>query len=228
MNLKQIRDNARLRLDDLRPENYGWSDQELNGYINEAANEAAIRSRSIVDSTSTKCSRITTISGTATYTINPSVFFIDRVYDATNKLTLTKTSFNELDDNDSKWQDRSGKPTHYIDDLNHYGDDISKKRSITLYPNPDSAIALHLTVYRTHLEVLTDYLEPELPIYQHADLIYWVLHLAYLKQDADTLNIDKSLEFYARFDQCFGEKQDARKLEWRRKHRVIRVKGNYL
>ncbi len=227
MNLKQLRDSARLRLFDTKLD-YLWSDDELNDFINQAINEAVIRSRSILDSTTPECSRIAVVAGKNEYPVHDAVFQITRVFSTVDNQALQKTSFNDLDEYLSDWQTSTGKPTHYVDDLNHYGADGDAKRSITLFPIPDVSNILNLTVYRTPLGDLdNDFDTPEISVFQHPDLLYWVLHLAYMKQDSDAFDIAKSMEFDQRFTLCFGEKQDARKLEWRRKHNRLRTTGQY-
>lgn len=227
MNLSEIRRLARQRLDDLT-QPYLWSNEELNGFINESIREAAIRSRAIVDSVTPECCKILVTAGKQNYSIHPSVFQIKRVNDVTNANPLTRTSFEEMDGVISQWQLNTGQPTHFIYDFNHHGDDCNTANTITLYPIPNQAIELNLTVYRTQLDDLTDSDTPELPIHTHSDLVWWVCYLAYIKQDAEGLNVDKAMRFDALFTLAFGAKQSARQLEFRRKNRAIRTKGSYL
>lgn len=224
MNLLQLRNLLRLRLDDDKVAPYRWSDSELDDYINQAVIEAAIRSRFIVDSTTAACCIIAVVAGVAEYALHPAIFQLRRVFDSTNKKTLCKTGFAELDASENNWQSKTGNPTHFINDLNHYGDN----NSITLYPTPESDLTLNLTAYRVPLaDLVLDEDVPEIPAFHHRNLIYWALSLAYMKQDADTLNADKSLDFERKFEKCFGEYQDARKLEWRRKHKSVQTTGRY-
>lgn len=227
MTLSELRTLARQRLDDQRAEKYLWDNTELNSYINQAINEAAIRSRSILDSTTGSCCAINVIAGKSVYPLHPSVFQIKRVFDNTNKTTINKTGFDELDERVIDWQSQTGNPTHYIDDMNHYGDDDVKKHSITLFPVPTAPLTLKLTVFRTPLYALTETDEPELPSFQHADLIYWACYLAYTKHESVVNDAQKAAEMEKKFIESFGQKQDARKLEWRRKYRPIRTVGQF-
>lgn len=226
MNLEQLRSLTRTRLDDWKTDRL-WTDTELNEYLNQSVNEAAIRARNIVDSSS-NCTLIDVTANTASYGMNSAIFFVDRVFDVTQGVYLQKTGVDELDRCYGQWESVTGTPTHYIEDVNHYGTDCAKNRSIRLYPIPSANTQLRLTVYRTPLKEMGDNDEPEIPGFLHADLIWWAMHLAYMKQDADTYNSDKALECEAHFDKSFGDKQSARLLEYRRKHRRIRVVGSYL
>ena len=69
--------------------------------------------------------------------------------------------------------------------------------------------------------------EPELPYFQHADLIYWACYLAYTKHEAVVNDAKKAAEMEKKFIEAFGQKQDARKMEWRRKYRPIRTVGQF-
>ena len=226
MTLLELRTLARQRLDD-QTAPYLWSDAELNSYINQSVDEAAIRSRSLLDSTTSACCSIAVVAGKSVYQVHSSVFQIKRVFDVVSRVALPETSFELLDDTVADWQGMTGQPVSYVYDMNHYGDDECKGRSITLYPIPTASTTLKLTVYRTQLETLSDSDSPELPTFQHADLIWWACYLAYIKQDADANNSAKSTDFERKFAESFGQKQDARILEWRRKRATIRTASQF-
>jgi hypothetical protein len=227
MNRQQLREQSRFRLNDLKAD-YLWSDDEINNFINQAINEALIRSRSVLDSTTPECCIINAKAGIASYPMNDAVFEIDRVYDSTNHCVLIKANYHELDTREHDWMTKQGMTRFYIDDMNHYGEDGENHRTLTLYPIPDADRSIQLTVYRTMLDELSDSDSPELPSFQHADLIHWVQHLAYMKADSDTLNVEKALEFEQQFTISFGERQSAQQLEWRRKRtKMTRVTGRF-
>jgi len=63
-----------------------------------------------------------------------------------------------------------------------------------------------LEVYRNPTaDTVTGSYEPEIPDENNRDLIYWVLHEAYSKQDADTEKQSKSQYYLQRFTDIFGE-----------------------
>ena len=65
---------------------------------------------------------------------------------------------------------------------------------------------LKLEIFRLPLVPLDSLsLAPEIPEEYHRDLIYWVLHEAYKKQDADIFNQERSDYFLSRFTEAFGE-----------------------
>lgn len=219
MNLLQLRDLTRNRLDD-KTEPYLWSDEDLNSYINQAINEAAIRSKCIIDSTTNDCCKIEVLSNVSNYALNPAIFQIKRVFDETNIKTLVKESFERMDDLNEKWQQLTGMPSHYLCDLD--------SNIITLYPIPTENLVLRLTVARTPLnELINDNDITEIPVFYHADLAWWCMYLAYSEQDADKLNIEKALSCEEKFTQIFGVKPEAKQIEWRKKYAVGRIPGQY-
>ena len=76
-----------------------------------------------------------------------------------------------------------------------------------------------MTVFRGALKPLRadlDTAKPEIHERFHERLMDWVLHRAYLKQDADTFDPGKAAQSLALFVQAFGERPDA---NVQRKHR---------
>jgi hypothetical protein len=222
MNLLQLRTAARERLDDtVQP--YGWSDDELNGFINEAVNEAALRARLLIDSTTADCCTVDVTLGTATYALNAAVFEVKRVVITDNNRKLCRVGYEDLDRNRLDWEDDTGMPEYYFLDNEQLG-----VTSLVLYPVPDADLTLNLTVFRLPLAAMAqDEDTNEIPERHQSDLLHWACHLAYLKQDADTLNSSKADYYEQKFTQAFGLKQNAELVDWRRKHRKIHVQGQY-
>lgn len=230
MNLGELRLALRSRLDDTIVE-YLWSDSELNRYLNEATNEACLRARLLVDSTSAAVTPITVTAGVSQYPVHKSVFYIDRVFHTGSKRELQKIGHDELDEKFMKWPDDNGVPTKFLMDMNYYhvpGEDDHTHR-LTIYPTPLENSTLQLTVFRLPLEAMeSDGDVPELPPHAHADLLHWACHLAYLKRDTDTENLGRAQMYAQLFEQSFGPKPDAYITEYRRKKRAKRVIARWL
>jgi hypothetical protein len=234
MNLREIRDEVRNKLADNSTGTGSsalsgnlWSDKELNRYINKAVEEAAIRSRCILDSTTPACSEIDVTAGTDTYSVHPSVFYIERVYDTVSFNVLTPTDRNALDRGSCEWANDTGTPTSYIADFDHFGTDSDGNRAIRLYPTPDADTVLQLSVLRLPLEPLQPTDSPEIPSYQHYDLVYWALKMAYEKHDADTFDPALSKTYGEIFESIFGPRPTAKALQWGKQHKITRVRGHY-
>ena len=201
---------------------YFWSAEEIVRYLNEAVQEACERAKLIEDrSTAAVCS-ITAQSGESTYSLHPSVFEIRRL--TFNGRRLDETSVEEMDQDCPGWESRSGQPRAFIFEQAS-GVQPAKVR---LVPTPTAAGPIALTVVRGALKPLSadlDLARPELPERFHERLMDWVLHRAYLKQDADIFDPNKAATSLALFVQAFGERPDANVQRKRRDKRppVVRV-----
>lgn len=186
-----------------------WSGEEIVSYLNEAAQEACERARLIED----RSVSLTTVLGQDTYNLHPSVFEIKRL--TFRGRPLDETSVEELDCDSPGWESRSGVPRCFIFEQSS-GVQPPKVR---LVPTPTMAEPISLTVYRGPMLCLmagspTD--QPEIPERFHDRLMDWVMHRAYLKQDAETFDPNKAAASFALFVQSFGERPDA---NVQRKHR---------
>jgi hypothetical protein len=175
---------------------YLWSDAFLLRSFAEAERQACLRSNLIYDD-----AMITTLAaGTASYTLSSKLTSIERVY-LSNGTVCTHKSMESLD---------YGYPTWRTD--TYIGDNAVnfcvKGRKLRLSPSPsvdDVALTLTIEGYRLPLESTVDAgYEPEIPEAYHHDLIYWVLHEAYKKQDADTYGQEKTNDYLNRFNMTFG------------------------
>lgn len=183
-------------------ETYLWSDEEIVGYLNESANDAAERALLIEDSTTADCCEITLVPGTSTYELHDSVIRVKRVTLAGKPMRAS--SIEAMDETGASWETMEGTPHTFI--VN------GQVTSVRVVPTPTAAGTLNLTVYRTPLEPLTldnDMAEPELkPIY-HRRLLDGMLMHAYSKNDADAKNESLAAEHEARFARSFGLRPDA-------------------
>jgi len=229
MDLAALKTAARFRLDDPVDGDELWTDGELTEYTNEAINEACLRARLNLDSTSVDCSVVDVIAGQASYEIHPSVFLIERAYLETTQRVISKVGFEDLDAQSAVWPTDEDTPVSYLTDLNNFAEFGAASQQLQLYPIPLISEILRLTVYRLPLEDLaSDGDEPDLPVQHRPFLLDWICHRAYQKQDADTLDASKALHFEQAFELHFGMRIDARRQEWRRKQRSKRVVGSWL
>ena len=184
---------------------YFWSAEDIVRYLNEAVQEACERAKLIEDRrTPTVCS-LTLQAGVSTYDLHPSVLEIKR-------LTLNG---QKLDEDCPGWELQAGKPSCFIFEQ---AAGVQPPR-VRFVRSPVSAGAVALTVFRGALKPLRadlDTAKPEIHERFHERLMDWVLHRAYLKQDADTFDPGKAAQSLALFVQAFGERPDA---NVQRKHR---------
>lgn len=225
MNLKALINEVRVQLADYGELSVRVTDDRIARLLNEAETEAAVRARLLIDSGS---DRVDVRAGEPLYTLNPLTFFVERVYSPILNRCLTKTSHHDLDNDAPQWYTVSGNPSHYMLDMGSPSTS-SSSLNIRLYPIPIANDRLELTVYRLPLNPLaspTD--EPEIPTIWHNHLIDWVCYRL-LSEPSQSAELRAFADFYRRrFEDTFGERADARRIEWRRKQRPKRVISRWL
>lgn len=179
-----------------------WSAEEIVSYLNEAVQEACERSKLIED----RSMSLALMPGQDTYSLLPSVFEIKRL--ALQGRPLGEASVEELDCDSPGWESSSGMPRYFIFEQASG----AQPPKVRLVPTPMAADTASITVFRGVLRPLSadiTFSRPEIPERFHERLMDWVMHRAYLKQDADTFDPAKAATSLALFVQAFGERHDA-------------------
>lgn len=179
-----------------------WSDERIVSYLNEAVQEACERAKLIED----RSMSLDIEPGQDTYSLHPSVFEIKRL--TYRGRPLDETSVEKLDCDAPGWEARNGQPRVFIFEQASGG----QSPKVRLVPTPVTTEAVGLTVYRGARQVLSasnPIAQPEIPARFHTRLMDWVMHRAYLQQDAEIFNPTKAATSLALFVQAFGERPDA-------------------
>lgn len=179
-----------------------WSGEEIVSYLNEAVQEACERAKLIED----RSTGLTLAPGQDTYILHPSVFEIKRL--AFRGRPLDETSVEALDAECPGWEARTGLPRCFVFEQASG----AQPPKVRLVPTPTVAESASITVYRGALKPLSadiDTARPEIPERFHERLLDWVMHRAYLKQDADTFDPNKAAVSLGLFTQSFGDRPDA-------------------
>lgn len=180
---------------------YLLSDADFLAFLNEAQDEACLRSDLLLDKTSAFCT-ITVVVNTSSYTLNASIYGLAyvRLIDAGGVYTrLTSTTYDDLTRDDPSWREQTGPPTAYVQTNN----------TIELTPVPDAAATLKLEAYRLPARLTIDTSVPEINATLHNALLNWVLYRVYSSPDVDLSNPRKAAEFLGEFAQLFGFKPKA-------------------
>ena len=230
--VKALIDQARRDLDD--PEVPGGGDdslslfstEELVSYLNRAVDEACIRTELIVDSDTPEVTRIAVVAGQASYPIDARVLHVKRVRltGVSQATVLEKSDRDSLDSSRPNWEDETGVPRYYLQDMN---------QALRLYPTPDKDAQLALTVWRRPLETLKSHKaavqEPPIPPEHHFQLLDWVYYLALGKQDVDTYQPEQARSHGQRFAEWFGDRKSAWEMEFdRKKNPHLRSVGKFM
>lgn len=211
-------------LDDTRLP-YNWSDIELLRNCVYAEVQACRRAHLLVDVSTASDSGTAGTAGTlgqqplctlslvanqAQYTLSPKILQVKRcqLYSMTTPL-IGPVTYQELDDQLSGWTGTSGSigtagsggyPIYF---LNEPGNTITFVRA------PSVADTAMLVVSRLPLIPFTAATSPEIAENYHSGLLNWAAHLAYLKPDSDTLNLNLAAIYEQKFTQQFGPLPDA-------------------
>ncbi|MDD4995781.1 MAG: hypothetical protein PHW53_04960 [Patescibacteria group bacterium] len=184
---------------------YLWSDANLLRKLTEAERQSCNRADLIYDDSTTAYTRITLVNGQASYNIDPIVTVVENIIFDNNY--VIKKAKEDMDAISATWRTDSGMAGKTV-----YA--VISGRKLRISPVPDATDAggyVYLETYRLPADAITSTSqEPEIPEENHRDLIYWMLHECYKKQDADTFNQEKSDYYLARFNQIFGEPVSAK------------------
>ena len=196
-----------------------WSNEELTQHVNRAISKAHRTAKLIKDHDSVFDIDVT--AGTSEYTFDPRIIEILGIRSQADGSTLLKTETDEVWSY-TRWDETTGKPRNWMADY--------KTDTIHLYPKPVADDTLTLWYYREELTPLTwetPSASPEIKDKQLFPALYYALHLAYLKDEANALDPQKSGEYLSLFERDYPNPAsvygDQRKL--RNRNRSIRYGG---
>jgi len=199
---------------------YLWLDTELLRYLNYAEVQACRRAHLIIDGTTANdngtagtagtlgqkplCT-LSVVADTAVYNLSPKILQIKRCQLKSMTYPLTgPISYPEVDEYYTGWIGTSGTvgtcgtgghPDYF---LNEPGN------TITFIQAPSSNDTAYLVVSRLPLTPFTLNTSPEIEERLHEGLMDWAAHLAYMKNDSDTLNMNLAKQYEEKFSNQFG------------------------
>ena len=176
----------------------------LNGANNGLFTISSVAAGSIVvdDKTDEDGAAVVLVNETAT----------DAIVEVQKKELVKMTTF-ALDDTHPGWNTQVGEPAVYFQEENN---------ELGVAPAPEDANTLYLTVVRLPASDMTlalkDTVSPEIPAQYHLDLLDWVCYRAFLKDDADSQDIQKAKFYEESFTSKFGPRPSARTEVMRRRY----------
>jgi hypothetical protein len=191
-------------LDTSRP--YLWISDEILTAFNWAEREAARRARLLVDSRTFSVG----IGTDGEAVLDPRVIFVKRAKVVGASRPLLPVLQQDLDMDVPGWEDAVGEPRRYV-----IGGSTGR---LLVYPRPEAAIEVQLTVVRMPLAPITSDGGPEISWRFHDSLLHGACHRLFLKQDADTQDLQKAAFHLAQFEQEFGPKSSAIDETWIREN----------
>lgn len=193
-----------------------WSDSELLRLLNLAEAQACRRAQLIVDSSTEEdndelplCT-LSIAAGTATYSLSPKILQIRRCQLRSMSYPLRgPVQADELDDVAYGWMGTGGtvvsagtggSPSMFMNEPNN---------RITIVLAPASDDTADLVVVRLPLSDITLSTSPEIEDQYHLGLCNWAAHLAYMKPDSETINLNLAKMHEDLFIREFGPLPDA-------------------
>lgn len=184
-----------INQDDAAATQLRWTNEELTQHINRAISKAHRSAKLISDHDATFA--IPIVAGTSEYVFDPRIIEILGVRGQSDGAPLAKTETDEVWPY-NRWDTTTGKPRNWIPDY--------KTDTIHLYPQPVADDTLDLWYYREELAQLSwsdPSTSPEIKDKQLFPALYYALHLAYLKDEANALDPQKSQEYLALFERDY-------------------------
>jgi len=223
-------------LDDVVPPQL-WSDTELLRMLNLAEAQACRRAHLLIDS-STRSDYGTSgthtggtagtfgikslcylpiVANTATYNLSPIILQVKRCQFRSMTYPLSgPVSYSELDDMLDGWQGTGGivgtagsggYPIYYMNEPGN---------TVTFVRAPSATDIADLVVSRLPLTKILFGTAPEIDEQYHIGLCDWAAHLAYMKSDTETLNLNLAKTYEQKFTSQFGPLPDAPAQRWRK------------
>lgn len=184
--------------DDIDNYQLRWSNEELSRFIAEAQRKAARNALMIRKSEETDFD-IAVVAGTAQYIYNSKIVRIKSVESDSNGKHLRPAEYEQIE-GIRNWRTKEGTPEYFIVDRN--------AKTIRLYPKPTEDDTLYLTYNRLPLVDPTWDLpdaELELPEEYQLDMLDYAAHMAYMKDEANSLDAQRAITFLQKFTANFGE-----------------------
>jgi len=182
-----------------------WTNSELTLLINEAEKEVAVRTRCLFDALTAEVCTISITATNSNYTQHSSIIEIRQAQLNSNSASLRHLSWKDLEALDSKWEAATGTPVAFLTDYSF--------NKIKLYPVPTETDTLKLNVYRYPVDEMTwaqrASSEPEVPLHFHKKMLSWAAHLAYMKDEPNTEDTSKSVEYEQKFSREIGPGESA-------------------
>ena len=217
MNSSELLDLYRSEMEDtLEP--FLWSDEDIFRYANEAQKKLVRDTGGIPDGTTAAVTRIAVTTATDRYALHSSILQIRTASRADTGRPIEVLNFEDMQQRRWYFDGVVGVLRALVIGI--------ERHKLRVWQYPTEAANVDLTVFRLPLVEITDAgdQEFEIDVEHHQSLLYWMRHLGYLKQDAETYDKNKAAEFEAYHNAyCAQVKEEERRK--RHKTRIVRYGG---
>lgn len=195
---------------------YLWSDAEVYRYIDDAQKMFCRSTDGIADAKNTVVTDLAVIPGTTWLTLHTSIKLIRRAVRVDTGRPIEILNEQDMADRCWFWDGVQGPVKALI-----IGQEDGQAR---VYPDSSETMTIRLLVYRMPLEDIDSDQDFEIPAKHHFHLLLWAKSLACLKQDAETYDKSRSVDFENKFA-AYCEKSTLEDRKEKHKTRVVRYAG---
>ena len=183
---------------------YLWQDEDIDDWLNEAQQEAAIRAR-LLRATPASHPALCEFSLTAGET---AIALPEQLYEISYQEWVIGAERRPLKLVSREWMDTTlpgwraipaADPDYLVQD----------RQALEVVPPPIADGSVLIEGYRLPEPMGADDEEPGIPLAHHIHLVQWALHVGYSLPDAETFNPGKSQAAEAEFTRYFGARPDA-------------------
>lgn len=183
---------------------YLWQDEDIDDWLNEAQQEAAIRARLLraTPASHPALCEYPLAAGETAITVPDQIYEISHQEWAagSERRPLKLVSREWMDTTLPGWRAMPAADPDYL---------VQDRQQLEVVPPPIADGSVRIEGYRLPEPMQADNDEPRIPLAHHIHLVQWVLHVGYSLPDADTFNPGKSQAAEAEFSRYFGARPDA-------------------
>ena len=168
----------------------------------------------ISDATTPAVTQITVALGDTYKATHKSILKIRQVTRADTGRDVEVLNYEDLNTRDWRFDGTSGPVKAFV-----VGEENNKAR---VYPVPNESLVLNLLVFRLPLKgIVDDGTQLELSDEHHPHLLHWMKRRAYLKQDSETFDKNKAVEFESYFNAYCAMTQEEERRKRHKKRTVV-------
>lgn len=183
---------------------YLWQDEDIDDWLNEAQQEAAIRARLLraTPASHPALCEYPLAAGETAITVPDQLYEISHQEWAagSERRPLKLVSREWMDTTMPGWRAMPAADPDYL---------VQDRQQLEVVPPPIADGSVLIEGYRLPEPMGADDEEPGIPLAHHIHLVQWALHVGYLMPDADMFNAGKSQAAEAEFTRYFGARPDA-------------------
>lgn len=206
-------------------EPYLWPDTLVKKYADRAEIEACERRPLLTSSTDADMCVIDVTADTALYTKHKAVreVYYAKFETATDQYNLRIVNIDELNFIDPDWDMLESYPRYLL----------LTDTEVQLVPVPTEDGTLTLSISHIPKTLMSakeapEVLGPTIDEAHHYNLLYWMLHLGYMRRDTDTFDPKKALDYEQMFIAYFGDRKGVNSLKSVRTVRNDRTESTWI